>query len=150
MAEEQEQTLENLLQEITGGESEDEGDAEASQPSLEEVEKQKRVACEECLHTLATYALELETGQRESITAADIRVAFASHEVEEIYEEAKIFFSPGTEENTDFDDAGEEDPDDPDSEAIGAGEASEAIGAGEASEEGDEEEDFEGDELAED
>lgn len=117
--------LEEILQEVSqnGEEILNEGDREA----VENVGEARRVALEECLHTIATYALELETGKRESITAADLRVAFAAHEVEEIYEEAKIFFDVGAEES-DLEDAG-------------PGE--------EADEEDDEEdEDFEGDEVA--
>lgn len=131
--------LEKLLSDIAQEAGEvDEGDAaedgtgaDTIPPSPEEISEARRIACEECLHTLANYALELEAGKRESITAEDIRVAFASHEVEEIYDEAKIFFM-GDAEDSDLDeeDAGEEDP------------------PGDGDDE-DDEEDFEGDELAE-
>lgn len=70
----------------------DSGDAPVEGATQEEVEHARRIALEECLHTIANYAIELEAGQRESITAEDIRIAFSTHDVEEIWDEAKIFF----------------------------------------------------------
>jgi hypothetical protein len=131
--------LEEILEEIGieeangGEEAPDEGDAGDRQTieNVAEVDHARRIALEECLHTIAGYALELETGKRESITAEDLRVAFAAHEVEEIYDEAKIFFDAGI-EDSDLEDAGPGE------------EADEEDG-----EEDDSEEDFEGDEVAE-
>lgn len=135
--------LEEILEEIgqedgqEGGQEElDEGDAGDRQTleNVAEVNYARSIALEECLHTIAGYALELETGKRESITAEDLRVAFAAHEVEEIYEEAKIFFDAG-QEDSDLEDAGpgEEDDGEDDGEE----------------DDGEEDEDFEGDEVAE-
>ena len=93
---------------------------------VEEAPKQdSEVAKEECLHTIATLALELEAGKREAITAEDIRITFAAHDVTELYEEAKLFFddkeedsdlgSEGPGEDEDDEDEDDEDPpDDPD------------------------------------
>lgn len=103
----EEAQLEEILNGEDEGEETDEGDAQASDPTPEEIEKARRIAVEECLHSIATFALELEAGKRESITAEDIRIAFASHDVEEIYIEAKIFFGAADEE---ADLGGEEEP----------------------------------------
>ncbi len=103
------ETLEEILQEG----SSDEGDAPFENPTLEEISKARQIAAEECLHTIANFALELEAGKRESITAEDIRIAFASHEVDEIWTEAKIFFV-AAEEDTDITADGENGPNDED------------------------------------
>ena len=99
-------TSDEQIQEIL-----DEGDNQKTDPSLEEVSKARLIAVEECLHTIANYALELEAGKREAITAEDIRIAFTSHDVEEIFDEAKIFFGAG-EEDSDLSAEGEEGPGD--------------------------------------
>ena len=121
MAEAQDQDLEEVLQAIEG--IADEGDAEETDPSASEVEKARRIALEECLHTIATYALELAAGKRQEISAEDVRFAFATHDLEEIYTEAQIFFG-AVEEPSDLGadpaaSAGQEDEDDPDAEDAG-------------------------------
>ncbi len=117
MANESEETpLEEVLNKVIFSEEDDAGDAPRSDPTREEISKARLIAVEECLHTIANFALELEAGKRESITAQDIRIAFASHDVEEIWTEAKIFFSAEDEES-DLDGEGE----DPDTFGAGAG-----------------------------
>lgn len=96
--------IENIIEGVEGV---DAGDAAEGEGTPEENERGRRIACEECLHTIANYALELIAGKRESIGADDIRFAFSSHDLEEVFEEAKIFFA-ATSEDSDLDDAGEE------------------------------------------
>ncbi len=67
----------------------------------ETVETSAQDAREECLLTIAKLALDLEAGKRQSISADDIRQAFTLCDVEEVFEEAAIFFN-------DEEDAGEE------------------------------------------
>ena len=104
---EEQEDLQNILE---GVEEVDAGDAAEGEGTPEENERDRRIACEECLHTIATYALELIAGKRQSIGADDIRFAFASHDLEEVFDEAKIFFA-ATSEDSDLDanDEGEED-----------------------------------------
>lgn len=108
--EEETASVEDQLSEALESQGDDQGDGEeGDQPSAEEIERGRRIAVEECLHTIANFALELEAGQRESISAEDIRTAFATHDLEEIWEETKIFFGALDTEEQDFD--GEEAPD---------------------------------------
>ena len=116
--EQENQEQEDLTSILAGVEEVDSGDVAEGEGSPEENERDRRIACEECLHTLATYALELIAGKRQSIEADDIRFAFASHDLEEVFQEAQIFFSVG-EEDSDLEDAGEEADEEADEEAEG-------------------------------
>ena len=79
----------------------------------QEVLADSEVAKEECLHTIATLALELEAGKREAITAEDIRITFGAHDVSELYEEARLFFND-KEEDSDLGSEGPGDDEDDD------------------------------------
>lgn len=94
---------------------------ESSEPeeAVEGEAEGRRIALEECLHTIATYALELAAGKREAIGAEDIRLAFSQHDVQEIYEEAELFFNDAAElsdlgQEESFEDGSEDDEDDED------------------------------------
>lgn len=109
-----EQEISEALEEVDAGDVETESEQDALQVSGDV--HAERLAFEECLHSIATLAIELDEGKRQSITAQDIQIVFKNHDVFELYEEAQIFNSAaeGLDELEDLE--GEDGPEDEDSE----------------------------------